>query len=63
MGSAVGKADAEEGFGVGEIDRGEVKGSSGDRAGEDGDGFGVVGAEDLGGEGEGGIDEGGRGAG
>ncbi len=63
LGGAVGEADANEGVGIGEVDRGEVKRGSGDRAGKDGDGFGVVGAEDLGGEGEGGVDRRGGGAG
>ena len=57
LGCAVCKTDADEGFGVGQIDRGEVEGRSSDRARKDGDGFGVVRAEDLGGEGESRIDQ------
>ena len=63
MGGLVSEADADEGFGIGKIDGGEVEGSSSDCARKDSDGFGVVGAEDLDGGSEGGIDRRGRGAG
>ena len=55
LGGTVCEANADEGFGVGKIDRGDVERGSGDRAGEDGNRFGGGRAEDLGGEGEGGI--------
>ncbi len=63
MGGLVSEADADEGFGIGKIDGGEVEGSSSDCARKDSDGFGVLGAEDLDGGSEGGIDRRGRGAG
>ena len=55
LGGTVCETNADESFGVGKIDRGEVERGSGDRAGEDGNRLSSCGAEDLGGEGEGRI--------